>query len=269
MSYRNFSQDAETVAREWRGQVMTGEQWREEAGGGRMPSAARPFWVRTKTVRAVAKPSHSNPPVSEVAVAAHEKICADLAYDLGLPVPPVILWNRDQRPAGEEKFTAISAVPFPAPRQWSEIKSNPAHLGAVRGKMVAVVSAMTVFDTWVQNIDHNDHPGNLLICIDSAGELQVAYIDYAYSLAYPWKSQQANHPQCCSPYDPKIAADATVQHSVISGVQAIPEASIRGLVERVPEEFLSSQHRTLIIDGLLDRQKRLIDIMKTTYPGLR
>ncbi len=234
-----------------------------------MQSAAHPFWVQTKTVRAVAKPSSNNPAVSDVAVAAHEKICADLAYDLELPVPPVILWNRDRPPAGEEQFTAISAVPFPAPRQWSEIKNNPAQLNAARGKMTAVVSAMTVFDTWVQNVDHNDHPGNLLISMDSAGELQVAYIDYAYSLAYPWKGQQANYQQCCSPYDPKIAADATIQRSVISAVQAFPEASIRDLVGRVPKEFLSSQHRTLIVDGLLDRQKRLIDIMKTTYLGLR
>ena len=56
--------------------------------------------------RAYMKPTRKALPM--YAKAAREKIASDLASELGVPVPPVLLTTREDRPAGEERNVCVS-----------------------------------------------------------------------------------------------------------------------------------------------------------------
>ena len=133
--FRNFPDDREALARIWRQEVLTGDDWIERPDLGILSSAANPFWVSGPATVGVAKPGLAKVQVSKNPFAAFEKITADLAYDLGLPIPPVILWDRDQVPSGQERFAAISAIPFRGVRTWGEIRSDDILMNMIRDNM--------------------------------------------------------------------------------------------------------------------------------------
>jgi hypothetical protein len=82
------------VALEWRGIVVSdAEEW-HPTDGERPGGESGGFFVRRTKDGALAflKPNHpSFGGMSTVPAAALEKIAADLAFDLSLPVPPVVL----------------------------------------------------------------------------------------------------------------------------------------------------------------------------------
>src|SRR5206468_12857702 len=133
-------------------------------------------------------PGRNMPPVAQHPRAAHEKIAADLAYDLGLPLPPVVLWEYVHAGPQEERYMAISAEAFPNAHMWRQVLTLPPLLQRVHPQLKWVCSAMAPFDTWVDNTDrHND--GNLLLTEDVSVQpalLRVAFIDYANSLSMTW-----------------------------------------------------------------------------------
>ena len=270
MSYRNFTKEIEALARRWRDTVLTDDEWQLKTDIKDPGTAAKPIWVCTKSIVGVAKPGHSDVPTTEHPFAAYEKIAADLAYDLKLPIPPVVLWDRGDVPDGQQQYAAISAVPFPNTRQWGEVRDDP-HFGPlIRNRMSRAASAMCVFDTWVQNQDHNNHTGNLLVSFDfdTSPHLRLAYIDYAYALAYAWSSQGWKNTTCIPLYHPEIKPKFEVMRVVIEQIGKMPTSVIREVVERTPEGFCPRGHKGTITDGLLDRRSRLTEIVRTKYSEL-
>jgi len=182
--FRNFPTNVEQVAQEWRKIALTTQAW-TVTNEPKKPGEAQGFWVRSNSVSGYAKPGRNQPPVSEHCRAAHEKISSDLGFELELPIPPAVLWQRNAPPAGCETCCVISALPFPNPHRWDEVATISARLEPLMGR---VASAMAVFDTWIQNGDRHN-AGNLIVTEEvTATEriLRVAYIDYANTLSLHW-----------------------------------------------------------------------------------
>lgn len=107
-------------------------------------------------------------------VVAREKIAADLARLLGLPVAPVVVRTPD---ASSAHHSAMSLAMLSAARHWGS--GGHAHLNSV----AETLERMRVFWTWIGDVDHNGHPQNLLYAIDN-GACAVLAIDHSYSLCH-------------------------------------------------------------------------------------
>jgi len=99
--------------------------------------------------------------------------------------------------------------------------------------MAAAASAMSVFDTWLDNRDRHNG-GNLLVNEDLAtGIIHWAYIDYAYSMTYGW--DQGAAPAVASVvarYPGQAPADLTAVADTVQAIEAMQEDAIRSVTSR-------------------------------------
>jgi len=116
------------------------------------------------------------PDTAKNLVVAREKIAADLGHLLNLPVAPVVIRLPDPTQKWPH-YSAMSLAKMPAARQWGA--GGAAHL-AQAGQ---ALEELRVFWTWLGDIDHNGHPGNLLYAING-GTVDVLAIDHSYSLCH-------------------------------------------------------------------------------------
>ncbi len=130
---------------------MTAAAWTVDGGMHSQPGEAGGCHVASGAMRGYAKPAGRKP--DGCPRAAHEKIASDLAYDLKLPVPPVVLWQRATTDPSEETCCCISAIPFDAPHKWGQIEAVPTTAARLAKAFSAQASAMSVFDAWVDNRD--------------------------------------------------------------------------------------------------------------------
>lgn len=87
-NFRGFSAELELLADVWSTSAITTDTWNPT--GKRWGTSSQPFEVANQNnIRGVAKPGAA---INDRCLrAAHEKIVSDLAYVLGLPIPPVVL----------------------------------------------------------------------------------------------------------------------------------------------------------------------------------
>jgi len=91
-SLRAFSPDVEALAADWRGRCETsGDEWKPTSVVGAVHGEAAGYFVTSGTVNGYAKPSKLDTSPKPWPRAAHEKIAANLAFELGLPLPTVLL----------------------------------------------------------------------------------------------------------------------------------------------------------------------------------
>jgi len=116
---RRFQPEVETVADAWRKEMLTSLAWSSPGNPGEAGGQAQGFFVKCGALTGFAKPSKQpNEPADGPPRAVHEKIASDLAFDLGLPVPPVVLWRRNLSTPDQETLCAVSLVPFQPAQKW-------------------------------------------------------------------------------------------------------------------------------------------------------
>lgn len=250
----------ETVGKEWRNKVFDATAWRatkEERPGGE----AEGFWVTNGELRGYLKPSKSNPPMNVHPRAAHEKIAADLAFDLRLQVSPAVLVDGRACGGGVEA-AAVSLVVYREVHKWSHATSTPAAqataMHILRSRRQAV-SAMMAFDTWLANSDRNNG-GNMLIGSDGSLSEPI-FCDFSNTMIHSqWASgtfRSVTVPQVLLAMRDVFDRDAALE--VCERIKAYPVDSIFEVVSRVPETHLLPEHRTIICDALVQRRAMVSD----------
>lgn len=239
-TFRPFSEAIEALAREWARSAETRLDWTVEKvifGG-----ESRPEFVRCGELLGVAKPGKTFKPDDledgQIPRAAHEKIASDLAFLLGLPVPPVTLWRR---PGGEP--ASISLLPFDQVVNWKEARLGEAD----KGSNAAALSALIPFDLWIEARDRRK-PENIIVDANDAGK--VAAVDYAFSMFRYWAAGESVK------YQPFIESpDRAAIDLIAEKIVKLSESQIMTVVERIPAEFLTVQQLGVIRDGLIRRKK--------------
>jgi hypothetical protein len=270
-TYRSFSPALEALAATWRQEVVTQLPWRIVEPERVMPGEARTFFVTAGEVDGFAKPGRNQPPVSEHPRAAHEKVAADLAFELGLPVPPAVLWDRRGATSEQERYVAISALPFAPAVPWRSVLRAPELLARLLPRLGRAASAMAVFDSWLGNADRVN-AGNVVLretSADRESTLQVAYIDFANALSRAWLPYQTWStvlPLRC--YPEGGAVDLSAMSDLLERIERLDRNVIADIVARIPEGFLSDACRAVIVKGLLHRQTRLRMATKKAFPDL-
>jgi hypothetical protein len=252
--FRRFADATRVIDSGWSTCPSSADTWTQT--GVSWGTNTAPIQVEnTKGVTGVQKPGHDHP--DNVHTAATEKIVADLAYLLKLPVPPVTLWDRGTA-AGAPRHVAVSAWAYTGALQWGQVES---HLTpAQRQQLLPWASAMVPFETWIAAQDRQN-PANMLVADGSGGETLGAWIDYAFSLDYSWKG---NHmPDChAAPIYPVVGApirEAMIE--IADRIAAVHNGDIEGIVNRIPPDYLPRGIADNIIRNLLSRRASLHTIL--------
>lgn len=248
---RVFAAEIEALADVWSTSDTTSDQW--VPTGRKWGTNSKPIEVKNQNnLRGVAKPGEA---INDRCLrAAHEKIVSDLAYALGLPIPPVTLWDRGDAFAGSGRLCAVSAWAFPTPIEWQHQrpKLNAAQL-ALAG---TAASAMRAFDTWVAASDRKaDH---VLVSDDGdAATLKLAYIDYAFALSYEWIGVVGPQADPRPAWPDGLPVDQAAAEALVSEMERLEEQRIAEIVNRLPPGCFVDGAKDVIIKGLLERRPRL------------
>ncbi len=191
----------EAIAGAWRKRVFSDCRWERsenQAGALTVPGESGGFFAHCEEElpgrRVYLKPELRDDGEANQR-AAREKIAADLAHDIGLTVPPVLLARREDREPGEEEFVCVSLVLTRTQWSWRQIRPILERGGdrireQLRERVAEEASRALVFDTWVgQTTGHKDHPHNIVFGYDGRGQHQLAhgrfiFLDFAWALGF-------------------------------------------------------------------------------------
>ena len=256
-----------TVGVEWRSKALDTAPWKattEERPGGE----AQGFFVARDGLRGYLKPSKADAAdIAAVPRAAHEKIAADLAFDLGLPIPPAILVD-GKACGGLVQAAVVSLVLYPEIHKWDQAAATPASLAMARHILRstrAAWSGIVALDTWLGNTDRNNAT-NLLIGIDPNTEPPLAeavFCDYAYSMLYS-KWTKGGCQGVALPGILPVLMDLLDRDAALVTAEKIKSFSVEiiaGIVNRIPETHLQSKDREVVIECLAERGKTVPDVI--------
>lgn len=184
-------------------------------------------------------------------VVAREKIVADLAHVLGLPVAPVVV--RVATPGdGFQGHTALSLSCLPGARHWDA--GGIQHIASVAGTL----ERLRVFWTWIGDYDHNNHGQNLLYEV-SDGHCQVVAIDHSYSLG---KDNRAPLEQPASDgYGTRDNQECDhPRREMTATIMSLDWGNIKEIVQRL-SDILTSEEQGKILEVLEKRRGGLRDLL--------
>lgn len=245
MDIRWFSDEVRACSAEWRATLVTPDAWQQVGQAGAAGGEAEGFFVQCGSVDGYAKDS------GNAFRAAHEKIASDLASDLGLPVPPLVLWND-----GTAR-RAVSRIPFNGAFKWEQACQAPSSVARMMPELTQAASAMVAFDSWVGNVDRING-GNMIVSLALPRGFGCAYIDYAFSLSHDWGCAPANPiSQRIGPYPENVAVDGTFLGETVDAIEKLPSTTIEEIVRRIPDAFMEEQRRESTLANLVSRRGQL------------
>lgn len=209
-------------------------------------------------------------------VAAREKIASDLAFDLGMPVPPVVLFRRADAAKGEAACCCLSLIQYPTQFSREVINKGMAFVKALEGPinehMPYAAARMLAFDTWVLQHEH-DHPANCAFGYDFRSEhgRGFTFFDFAYSMGFGLPVTEAARlfrewGPVPFPQEMKMRVDKSTLHQAILAIQQYPEEKATAIINRIPDDFILAEDKEMIAEGLIARRARLESIL---YQQLR
>ncbi|MBI5112800.1 MAG: hypothetical protein HZA68_12595 [Rhodovulum sp.] len=248
VSYLQFGNEIRELAEDWVTQVESASTW--ELGIRLDGEAGAHEAVNEAGIRAVAKPSTY---LSDGEIrASHEKIAADLAHHVGVPVPPVCLWTNQKT----GRCYSISAWAFPECLTWIGAKQ----LGILSADFIRaarpIITVGMVFHTWIGNID--PHGGNVLVdarCSELTPKL--AFIDHAFSMSKTWRDERAALQKAGTDYCGSITIAPVAAADITARIQSLDPGIINNIVNRVPENYLPTRAKNIIIANLVRRRREL------------
>lgn len=187
---------------------------------------------------------------------AQEKICSDLAREVGVNVPEVRLGRFE----GHSGTVAVSMAHGTESVDLAMLQSRAPDLygsGQVQ-KAIQGASGLLPFHAWVKTEDLKDD--HLLVAEDGAGGFTVAAIDFSFSMRWvnPQDPVEASNGPPALTRDP----DRNVIAATVEQIERCTDERIAEIVDRIPDDALSSADRERIIRGLQARRGRVRDAMR-------
>ena len=250
--------ELQRLASEWRRQVESQSQWISDPTRPAAPGEAGGIFVRTPGLSYLGylKPTKIGGPNEPRA--ANEKIVADLAVDLDVPVPPVLLVRRDPCPSTEESRACVSLVMHAEVYEWQHVSALSGVAGALTKVALARCSGIVAFDTFVGNTDRNNGR-NALFGIDpeEPADATFVFIDHAFSLNINdrWSGNRwTDVPLAAMPDHLRNAIDKRILRDSLDRIEALADDKIEAIVRRVPDDYMTPAHREVVETGLKARR---------------
>lgn len=245
-------------ANEWASALFTKNDWKEDPNRHQKPGEAGGFIVITGNVLNAAYLKPTNKSHEHHPRAANEKIASDLAFHLGVAVPPVLLYRRKNCPPKAEPNVCLSLILYPEQWEWDQLAKMKDFAKALARKELALNSGIIAFDCFIGNTDRNNSR-NALFGMNSKypAEDGLLFLDLANSLNHnkKWgkdKWKDVKYPPMFTPM--KDSADWFVIDSTISRIEKLPDNLIKKTVDRIPNDFMTNETKKIVVDGLLGRR---------------
>lgn len=200
-------------------------------------------------------------------VAAKEKIAADLATLLKLPVASVLLnkvtkLNGQLSPVAMSKFSKDHFH-----EKWSRVlKKRPqSEIDEVMSyfqQNSEIVSAMFVFDTWIRNRDRTNR--NIMIGFTNDQIKSIYFYDFDVSMSWRENKQEA---VTIAKFPVELQNLVTEDQCLrfIKIIEQLPEEMIKVVVERIPVFYISKQRQAVYITALIQRRTMLKDVFQAYF----
>lgn len=268
-----FAPEILGVAQQWRmNAVVTGQDaFKPFLGIGRLPTIygdCNPRWMADTQNRVVVvktQPRDNDLPDQ----LSREAIVARLAAAVGLPVPPVVIWQ--QHYDVRTTYSAVSYRAFPNASDLSRVDLPIAKNILMRDENFPFAH---VFNTWVMRKDCRPHNH---VCDTPATTLPqppVAYIDWSRSLHYSGKIGKDEAPLFRGgevetgsilrhelPEDrfhvARMRAQLREGQDIYQRIQQVPDNIIAEAVDAVPAPMLTSQSPLSLKDTLRYRRDNI------------
>lgn len=195
--------------------------------------------------------------------AAREKIASDLAHDLDVAVPPVLLAYR--RDAGhEEEHVMVSLIMYPTQASWDQAsrlmgRSDPVG-AAIRGALPLAAGRAWAFDTWLGQRDHDGTVAhNIIFGYDPAewSKGALVFLDYAFSCGHLGRWADGKDSDCeVAGFPPALSAHASKDAigETIDRIETVTDADLEVIVSRIPVSHMDSDTKGLVVEGLKKRR---------------
>ncbi len=262
--------DFDSVRETWRHELFTNLEWQAEGEGvGELKGTpikhgeAAGFVARADGFPLPGYVKPTRLAAGQPDRAANEKICADLAHELDITTPPVLLLPTGDVPNGEDSHRCVSLIMYDWLEPWGSLESmdrdGPAW--AIVKMTLAACSGVVAFDTLVDNTDR-DNAGNCVIALQNDRPAQggVFFLDYSFTLdaGNRWSDDKfENVAPVNIPGFFRDALDIQVLGDAVERIEALPEDAVVGIVSRIPDEFMDEITRQLVVRGLLDRRANI------------
>lgn len=245
----------------WTVDVVTRKQFRPDIGTPEVDSSsgARRVFTEDEQEAAWVKPLKEGFETTP----AYEKICSDLANELRLPVPPVLLARSKKPPplrCASWCDIACTTSPlsylFPIGEYSAELEDD------LRQKNL-LTADMAAFDVWI-GLEDRDNLGNIVISTDKVGNDRLLYIDHAKSLNYKgrWRNEGFKEVRMGLPvarFELNVVFERR-EHvfEVAERISGLDDGLINHIAERVSlEGFLENREAELISLGLRYRKGKI------------
>lgn len=255
----------------WRNELFSVDAWMidpatainpGEAGGYRVRGTA-PFGAYLKPTRLCSE---------DTPRAANEKIVADLAYELGLSVPPVLLYRRPGVAAGEETRCCLSLIMYPEQYEWGlifGITTMPPPVPQIIRASISRYSETLALDLWIGQTDRNN-ARNVILGVDPDDQTDMAFLflDHAYTLNHGNRWAAAGRDRIEMVPIPQVFRDSIFKPRLVQGadrIAALPDETIRAVVSRIPDDYMTAAHKGVVLDGLVSRQPGLPEFVKQNF----
>jgi len=188
-------------------------------------------------------------------IAANEKLAADLGYLLGLPVAPVAIVPPGSLPEFPDRHLALSLSCFSKGRAWG--RAGP----AVDARLAETLEALRVFWSWIGDVDHDAHYGNLRYAIDVQGGIQVVSIDHSLIGGGGWDDDPLTTRASSGYAAQSSPAAARGRQACLEAIAALDDAQVAGIVGRLVGVTLTGGQAGLIGRWLVDRKTVLAGLV--------
>lgn len=265
-----FPKRLKTLISDWSNNLFTQKEWQKDEKRAIVQGEAGGFFVYTNEFPfdCYLKPLHPSDH-SMLPRAANEKISSDIAQMLELPVPPVLLYFRNNCPNSEEQYTCISLVLYEAYLEMSLIKTIEGTARTIINSFYSQSSGIIALDTFLGHKDRNNNDGNVIYGYNSQypSESSFVFLDYSFSLNMnnSWDKKGWANFDPLSIYEPfKKSLDINIIMDTVKRIESLPDDAIRHIVSRIPENYMPSDHKNTVIEGLLGR-KLILSTVITNY----
>lgn len=201
----------------------------------------------------------------EVCIAATEKICADLAVDLSLPVPPVLLYEKEPQIPAAESRCCISLVLHPKFHTWGEIWpfiGAETLVGAMLHASLPAMSGIVAFDTWVGNSSDRNNVGNVIYGHDPQDTTRNRFLAIDFSMTLNRDNVWANNGwetmhRVTLPAGLSSVLDKRLILDTADRISALSDRAVADVVTRIPDNYMNPAHKSVVVSGLNGRKALL------------
>jgi hypothetical protein len=157
---------------------------------------------------------------------------------------------------------------YPRQFSWEQVKkfvdAGPPGTELIRDRLPVAAAKGLAFDTWVGQTDHNDHPHNIVFGYLPSEDATKPVIDGDYlfldfAMALGWGGHWAGEgwkTLGIAPFPPAMqtAIDRSTLGGMLDRIETVSDATISGIVNRIPDDYLVPEQREVTLRGLIGRR---------------